>query len=251
MARPNSRQSLIDYCLRKLGAPVIEINVDPDQVEDCVDDAIQIYNDYHSDGTLRTYLAHQMTDSDMSNGYISLDPRINYVTAMFPFTQGFGSGGGIFNIRYQMALNDVTTFYTMIGDFAYYEQMKMYMATLDMQLNGTPQVQFSRRQNRLYIWGDTNDGTLKTGDYVVAEVYQNLDPNEATSIYNDRFIKAYTTALIKQRWGANMSKFEGMQLPGGITLNGAAIYEAATAELQELKEGLRLEGELPIDFYVG
>jgi hypothetical protein len=251
MARPNSRQALIDYCLRKLGAPVIEINVDPEQIEDCVDDAFQMYNDYHSDGTLRTYLTHQMTDSDLTNGYITLDPRINYVSTLFPISNGFGQDAGMFDIRYQMALNDVSSMYQLVGDFAYYEQLKSYMSMLDMQLNGTPQVQFSRRQNRLYIWGDIKDGDIKLNDFIVAEVYMNLDPNEALSIYNDRFIKNYTTALIKQRWGGNLSKFEGVQLPGGVTLNGAAIYEQATGEIKELIDGMRLEGELPIDFAVG
>lgn len=251
MARPNSRQSLIEYCLRKLGAPVIEINVDPDQIEDCVDDAIQIYQDYHGDGTLRTYLVHQMTDSDLTNGYINLDPRINYVSALFPISSGINNSRSMFDIRYQLMLNDVTTFYAMVGDMAYYEQLKTYLQQLDMMLNGTPQVQFARRLNRLYIWGDTKDGDISVGDYVVAEVYQSIDPNEATAIYNDRFIKNYTTALIKQRWGTNMSKFDGVELPGGVRLNGVAIYEQATQELQELKEGLRSEGELPVDFYVG
>lgn len=250
MARPNSRQTLIDYCLRKLGVPVIEINVSPDQIEDCVDDAIQIYQDFHSDGTMRTYLSHQVTTQDLANGYITLDPRINYVSALFPINGGF-AGGGMFSIKYQFMLNDVTSLYNMVGDLAYYEQMQQYFSLLEMQLNGTPQVQFVRRMNRLYVWGDTVDGDIKVGDYIVAEVYQSVDPQEALSVYNDRFIKSYTTALIKQRWGSTLSKFEGVQLPGGVTLNGNLIYEQATEELKELKESLRLEGELPIDFYVG
>ena len=251
MARPNSRETLIEYCLRKLGQPVIEINVAPDQIEDCVDDAIQIYQDYHSDGTMRTFVAHQITQQNLDDGYIPLDPTINYVAALFPINGGFSSSTNMFDIRYQFMLNNISGLYSLMGDLAYYEQLQQYFSLLQMQLNGTPQVQFVRRLNRLYVWGDTKDGDIKVGDYIVAEVYQSLDPQAAVSIYNDRFIKAYTTALIKQRWGAGLSKFEGVQLPGGVTLNGNQIYEQATTELQELKESLRLEGELPVDFYCG
>lgn len=251
MASPNSRQSLIDYCLRKLGAPVLEINVDPDQIEDKIDDAIQMYQDYHADGTLRTYLPHQMTSQDITNGYITLPTDINYVARILPINSGFGSSRDWFDIRYQLMLNDITSLYNMIGDLAYYEQLQQYVGLLDMQLNGTPQIQFSRRQNRLYIWGDTVDGDIKAGDYIVIEVFQNINPNSATSIYNDRWVKAYATALIKQQWGANLSKFEGMQLPGGVTINGRTLYEDATAEIDQLKESLRLEAEFPVDFYIG
>lgn len=251
MARPNSRETLITYCLQKLGAPVIEINVALDQIEDCVDDAIQMYQDFHSDGTMKTYLAHQITQQNLDDGYIPLDPTINYVAALFPINGGFSSSSNMFDVRYQFMLNDISGLYGMMGNLAYYEQLQQYFSMLQMTLNGTPQVQFVRRLNRLYVWGDTKDGDIKVGDYIIAEVYQNLDANSATSIYNDRFIKSYTTALIKQRWGAGLSKFEGVQLPGGVTLNGIAIYEQATEELKELKESLRLEGELPVDFMVG
>ena len=120
-----------------------------------------------------------------------------------------------------------------------------------MKLNGTPQVTFARRQNRLYVHGDFQDKDIKAGDYIVAEVYQTIDPQTHTSIYNDMFIKDYTTALIKQQWGANLIKFEGMQLPGGVSLNGRQIYEDATSDVEQLKERLRLEQELPPSFYVG
>ena len=251
MASPRTRNDLIQYCLRQLGSDVIEVNVSPDQIEDCVDDAIQMYQDFHSDGTLRTYLTYQLTQQDLDNGYIPLDESINYVSRLFPIGSGFSGSQGMFSVKYQWMLNDATTMHSMMGSYSYYEQFQQYMSMLDMQLNGTPQVQFSRRQNRLYIWGDLKDGDLLVGDYVVAEVFQSIAPNSATSIYNDRFIKSYTTALIKRVWGSNLSKFEGVQLPGGVTLNGRLIYEDAVTELGELKESLRLEGELPFDFYVG
>jgi hypothetical protein len=120
-----------------------------------------------------------------------------------------------------------------------------------MKLNGHPQVQFARRQNRLYIFGDFVDKDIKAGDYIVAEVYTIIDPNTHTSVFNDMFVKEYTTALIKQQWGTNLIKFDGMQLPGGVVLNGRQIYDDATGEIERLRENLRLEQELPPDFFVG
>jgi hypothetical protein len=148
-------------------------------------------------------------------------------------------------------LNDIADLSNYAGDMAYYEQMQQYLSLLDMKLSGTPQVQFSRKENRLYIFGDFADQDIQAGDYIVAEVYQIIDPEVATSIYNDKFIKNYTTQLIKQQWGQNLIKFEGMQLPGGVTLNGRQFYDDATAELEKLLETMRMENELPPDFFVG
>jgi hypothetical protein len=251
MASPTSRQTLIDYCLRRLGHPVIEVNVDPDQIEDKVDDALQLYRDYHSDGTLRTYLKYLVTSQNVTDGYFTIPTNINYVSRVFPINTAFGSSRSFFDVKYQMMLNDITNLYSYMGDVAYYEQIQQYMSTLDMVLNGTPQISFSRRQNRIYLWGDFVDGDVKAGDYLVIEVFEIISPDSATSIYNDPFIKNYTTALIKQQWGMNLMKFEGMTLPGGVTLNGRQFYEDATTELETLRENLRLEGEAPVDFFVG
>ena len=251
MAVPNSRATLIDYCKRKLGEPVIEVNVDEDQVEDRVDEALQYYREYHSDATVRTYLKHQITATDVSNEYISLSNNILFVSKMFPLTSSFNNSRNFFDIKYQMMLNDIADLMNFAGDLAYYEQMQQYLSLLDMKLNGQPQVQFSRRQNRLYIFGDFADEDIKAGDYIVAEVYTVINPNTHTSIFNDMFVKEYTTALIKQQWGTNLIKFEGMQLPGGVILNGRQIYDDATGEIERLRENLRLEQELPPDFFVG
>lgn len=251
MASPTSRESLIEYCLRRLGQPVIEVNVDPDQIEDKVDDALQVYRDFHSDGTVRVYLKQQITSNDVTNGYITIDSSINYVARLFPIASGLVASRNFFDIKYQMALNDIASMYSYIGDLSYYEQTQQYLATLDMAISGTPQISFSRRQNRLYIWGDFVDSDIKAGDWVIAEVYQSISPDAATSIYNDKFIKDYTTALIKQQWGMNLMKFEGMQLPGGVTLNGRQFYDDATAEIAQLYDAMRLEQEAPVDFFVG
>lgn len=251
MANPSSRATLIDYCKRRLGEPVVEINVDEDQLEDRVDEALQYYQEYHSDATLRTYLKHQVTSDDVSNEYISLSSNITYVSKLIPLASNFNQGRNFFDIKYQMMLNDMASLIHFAGDLAYYEQMQQYLALLDMKLNGHPQVQFSRRENKLYIFGDFADGDIKSGDYIVAEIYQILDPDTSTSIYNDLWLKEYTTALIKQQWGQNLIKFEGMQLPGGVTLNGRQIYDDATTEIEKLRESIRLEHEMPADFFVG
>lgn len=250
MATPNSRQSLIDFCLRRLGAPVIEINVDDDQIEDKVDDALQMYQEFHSDATYRTYLKHVITQSDKDNGYIPIDSNIVYVSQLFPINPTFSSVN-MFDIRYQMMLNSLGDFMNFAGGMSYYYQMQQYLEFLDQVLSGYPQTTWSRHQDRLYVWGEWSNGDLDVGDYVVAEVYTAVDPNTFSSVYNDMFMKNYTTALIKQQWGMNMSKFEGMQLPGGVTISGRQILEDANAELKELEEKLRLEQELPPDFFVG
>ena len=251
MANPTSRDTLIEYCKRRLGDPVIEINVDEDQVEDRVDEALQYYQEFHSDATVRTYLKHLVTADDVTNKYITLSDSIIFVSKMFPISSSFNTSFNFFDIKYQMMLNDIADLQNFAGDLAYYEQMQQYLGMLDMKLNGTPQVQFSRRQNRLYIFGDFADGDVKAGEYIIAEVYQVIDPNTHTSVYNDMWLKEYTTALIKQQWGTNLIKFEGMQLPGGVILNGRQIYDDATSEITQLRETIRLEHELPADFFVG
>ena len=251
MAVPSSRQDLIDYCKRRLGDPVIEINVDDDQIEDRVDEALQHYQEYHDDATVRTYLKHQVTSTDIANEYIPISSNILTVTKMFPISSSFNSSFNFFDIKYQMMLNDIADLQNFAGDLAYYEQMQQYLSLLDVKLNGTPQVQFSRHQDRLYIFGDFVDGDVKAGEYIVAEIYTVLDPDTHTSIYNDMWLKEYTTALIKQQWGSNLIKFEGVQLPGGVTFNGRQIYDDATTEIERLRERIRLEFEMPADFFLG
>ena len=251
MANPNSRATLIDYAKRKLGDPVIEINVDEDQLEDRVDEALQYYQEFHSDATLRTFLKHQVTATDISNEYITLSADITFVSKLFPISSSFNNSFNFFDIKYQMMLNDIADMQNFAGDLAYYEQLQQYLSLLDMKLNGHPQIQFARRQNRLYIHGDFADQDVQAGEFIIAEVYKIIDPNAHTSIYNDRWLKEYTTALIKQQWGMNLIKFEGMQLPGGVVLNVRQIYDDATTDLERLRELIRIEHEMPIDFFVG
>jgi hypothetical protein len=250
--------------MRRLGEPVIEVNVDEDQVEDKIDDTLQIYREFHSDATFRNYYQHEMTETDIENGYISVPPRIIYVTKMFPASASFVGSTNMFSFQYQVAMSD---FHTMSdvgggGGLSHYDQMRSYMELIDMKINGLPIINFNRRQDRVYLWSDIKDGQIKAGTHVCFECYEVVPTPEAiatnplnrgdvSTIYNDMFVKDYTTALIKEQWGMNLSKFEGMQLPGGVTINGRQLVEDARGEIETLRERMRLEQEEPPIFLVG
>lgn len=251
MASPSSRVELINHCLRKLGAPVIEINIDEQQLEDRLDDALQFFQEYNSDAVVKTYLKHQVTSDDISNGYIEVSDNIVFVKRLIPINASGISSSNFFDFKYQFSLNDLYDLNTFIGGIAYYEQMRQYVSLIDMKLNGYPLITFNRLQNRVYIHGDFETQNINAGEYIVLEVWSTVDGETHTDVYNDIFLKDYLTQLIKQQWGANLSKFEGMQLPGGVTLNGRIIYEEATQELERLEEKVRSNYELPVDFFVG
>ena len=250
MANPTSRDTLIEYCLRRLGQPVIEINVDPDQLDDRVDEALQYFREYHSESTYRGYIQHQVTADDVTNKYIPISSNIQQVTKLFKLSAAIFTRN-MFSIKYQMHLNDIANMHSYIGDLAYYEQVQQYLSLLDMRLNGSPQVDYVRKQNRLYIHGEFEEEDIKAGEYVVAEVYSVINEGDHTAVWNDMWLKEYTTALIKQQWGANLIKFEGMQLPGGVMLNGRQLFDDATQEIERLREKIRTDFELPPDFFVG
>ena len=251
MANPTSRQTLIDYCLRRLGDPVIEINVDIDQLEDRVDEAVQYWQEYHSDATYRTYVSHLVGDSDVTNEYVTVPNDVIYVSKLFRISSSFNTSFNFFDIKYQMMLNDIADMQNFAGDLAYYDQLNQYLSLLDMKLNGEPQTTYSRKMNRLYLHGDFNDKDVQAGDYIVYEAFKTVDTGAHTKVWNDMWLKEYTTALIKQQWGSNLIKFEGMQLPGGVTLNGRQIFEDALQEIEKLREKIRMDFEMPADFFVG
>ena len=249
MANPTSRQELIDYALRRLGAPVIEINVDDDQLEDRVDDALQFYQEYHSDATMRVYLKHQITADDVTNGYITLNDNILYVKRVFPIGDS-QSSINMFSVKYQLHLNDIYDL-SYIGDLMYYEMVQSYVSLLDMKLNGNGEfVRFNSHMNQLHLDVDW-ETDIKENDYVIVECMRIVDPSTYSDVYNDMFLKQYVTALIKQQWGSNLIKFEGMQLPGGVTLNGRQMFDDATTEITQIREQMQLNYEMPPDFYVG
>lgn len=253
MAVVNSRQTLIDHCLRRLGAPVIEINVDDEQIEDKVDDAIQFYQEYHVDATVKRYYKHLVTADDIDIQYFQLqDIDILSISRMLPITSSYQASRGMFDVKYQLMLNDMASMNSFIGDLAYHNQMQQYLSLLDDMLSGAPQVTFNRKLNRVYIFGDIADGDIKAGDYIVFEVYRLVDKDLIDGrFWNDMFLKDYVTQLIKQQWGMNLIKFDNMILPGGVTLNGRQMYDDATAEIEKIRENMRLEYEFPPDFYVG
>ena len=248
MARPTSRATLIDYCLRRLGHPVIEINVDDDQVEDRIDDALQFYQEYHSDAVQRVYLKHQLTADDITNGWIPVTDATVFVTRVLPISNTL-STSNMFSAKYQMYLNDLYNLNYM-GSLINYVQTMSYMSMIDTVISGASEItHFNRHLNRLHLRLDWSDVTV--GQYIIVEGYQIVDPDTYSDVYNDMFLKQYATALIKQQWGANLLKFEGMVLPGGVTLNGRQIFDDATNEIAQIKEQMQLSYETPPMFFVG
>lgn len=314
MANPTSRQELIDYCLRKLGHPVLEINVDDDQIEDRIDEAFATYRDFHFDAVEKVYLKEQITASTVQitgvnaasftngeritgttsgaqaivvrnisanrffvykvtgtftpgetitgsttatlssitlgnydNRFITLSDAVISVSRILPFSSST-RGIDLFDVRYQILLNDLYSIQST--DIIYYTQVKTQLQLIQDLLVGVKPIRFNRHQNRVYI--DMNwEDDVQIGEYIIVEAMRALDPNTFTDVYNDGWLKKFCTALIKQQWGTNLKKFEGVQLPGGVTLNGQKIFDEATEEIQNLKEEVQNTYQEPIDFFTG
>jgi hypothetical protein len=251
MAKPTTRETLISYCLRQLGEPVVEVNIDDDQIEDRIDEAIQFYQEYHSDAVKRVFIKHQITADDVTNKYITLPEAVISIFRVFPISTASVGGTDMFSIKYQMHMNDL---YSLRhgGDLLDYEMMKQYMNTIDMTINGmSQQITFTRHMNRLSIEVNWEEVGLVEDVYIILEGYQVLDPNAYPDVYNDMMLKKHATALLKKQWSQNLLKFEGMQLPGGITINGRALYEDATNEIQKIEEEYDTKYSFPPDFFIG
>ena len=276
MAKPSSREQLKDYCLRRLGYPVVQINVDDAQIEDRLDDALQFFAEYHFDGVERVYLKKQVTQTDIDRGYIditeptvaaaqgdgtrpieaapALDPDGDSIISVVKCFQLFDTLGGLgmFDAKYQIALNDLyglrTNTYgdSLIG----YNITRSHMQMLQDMLTPEKSVNFSRVTNRIYVETNWKEKMTK-GDYLVFEAYRILDPALYPEIYNDRLLKMYLTALIKYQWGLNLSKFSGMSLPGGVSFNGANMTSEARAEIDKIEEQVQLKYELPPQGFIG
>ena len=274
MAKPSTRKGLIDYCLRRLGAPVLEINVDDDQIDDLVDDAIQYFNERHYDGVERMYLKYKITEDDINRGkstetngvgivtttgssnivgfgtttfnfyensnYIQVPDSVIGVEKIFKFDASSISGG-MFSIKYQLFLNDLYYFNSI--ELLQYSMVKRYLEDIDFLLTTDKQIRYNKRQDRLYLDMDWKSQSKDT--FLVIDCYRALDPESFTQIYNDSFVKKYLTALIKRQWGQNLIKFNGVKLPGGIELNGRQIYEDAERELEDIKQRMSSEYEIP------
>ena len=321
-----SRADLNDYCLRRLGHPVIEINVDDQQLSDRIDDALQFFQEYHFDGVEKTFVKHQITGSklkltanlagnftkgetitggtsgataivdgaddtaqfiqieqvksgtfqggetitgdrsgatatlhgtdtytkgDIENGYVPISNNILGITRVFNFGGAATNNtkdGQLFDLMYQFRMNDL---YNLMGaDMIYYSVVQSHLTTLEKLLTGDRQIRWNRKTDRLYI--DTDwDKTFNIGDYIVAEAYAIIDPATYSEVYDDMFLKKYTTALFKKQWGDNLKKFAGIQMPGGVTLNGEVIYNEAVEELRQIEQEMQLKYELPPQFMIG
>jgi len=247
MALPTTRTELKDYCLRKLGAPVIEINVADPQVEDRIDEALQYYYDYHFDGSEKVYYKHQLSADDITNEYITLPENIMGVVKIFDLGQAISTGSNLFNIRYQIALNDLYTLtsQSLVPYWMAFEQLQF----MEQILVGKQPIRYNRHTDRLHI--DMDWEKVKADDYLVVEAYQVVDPEVYSDAYSDRWLLRYTTALIKKQWGQNLIKFEGMQLPGNVTFNGRQIYDDAENELAQLEQEMIVSYSLPVTDMIG
>lgn len=242
----NSRESLKQYALRALGAPVIEINVDDDQLEDRLDEALEFWRQYHYDGIERMYFKYQITQTDIDNKYIPIPDLIYGITRVIPITQTSGSKN-MFDMQYQLRLHDLYDLTSV--SIIYFKNVMSHIALLDMELNGPQSYRFNRLQGRLMLDIDWNS-EVKDGSFIVVEAYRVLDPNEFTKVWSEMWLKHYVTALFKKQWGANMKKFGGIQLPGGVTLNGQETYDEGITEIKELEDEL-MNKSAPLDMFIG
>jgi hypothetical protein len=242
MAKPNSRTTLIDYCFRALGAPVIEINVDDDQVDDRIDEALQFYQHYHADAIEKVFLKHQVTADDITNGYLTVPDLVTDVVQIFPLRES--GGHNMFDIQYQMHLNDMYSLGYM-GSLVEYEMAQQWLSMLDLIMDSdTKHLSFDRHKNQLRIDMDWSK-EVEVDEYIIIECYRILDPTTYTDVYNDYFLKRYATALMKRQWGQNLIKYNNVQLPGGITLNGRQIWEDGDREVRELESRMMTDYSLP------
>lgn len=244
---PASREELKDFCLRQLGYPVIQVNVDDVQVEDAIDQALQYWHEFHFDGTERSYVKHQITQQDKDNQYIQLGDNVIGAIRIFP-VGGTNQSMGMFDLRYQLRLNDLwdlsSTSYTN------YTLTMQHLATMDLIFSGQSPIRFNKLNDRLYIdqsWATDVD----VGEWVIVEAIIVIDKDTFTKSWNERMLKKLATAYVKKQWGANMSKFDKMQLPGGVTMRGTEIYQEAMAEITQIEEQIRNTYEQPPAFLVG
>ena len=275
MAQPASRSQLKDYCLRQLGAPVLEINVADEQVDDIIDDALQYFHERHFDGVLRTYLKYEVTQNDIDRGkgpgqdgvlgivtttasstidgsemqfdwkensnYLQVPPAVIGVEKIFHFDGSATITNNMFSVKYQLFLNDIYFWGAM--EMLTYTMTRTYLSDMDFALTTQKQVRFNQRMDRLYL--DIDWETLTVGDWLIMDCYRTLDPNDYARVWNDSFLKKYTAALLKKQWGQNLIKFNGVKLPGGVELNGRDIYEDGVKELEVIREMMSNTYELP------
>ena len=275
MAQPASRSDLINYCKRQLGAPVLEINVADEQIDDLIDDALQYFHERHFDGVVQTFLKYKITEADVNRGrtrgnsqsvgivtttatssidgsdvtfsfeensnYLQVPPQVIGINKIFRYDGSQTVTNNMFSVKYQLFLNDLYNFSSV--DILSYAMVKRYLEDVDFLLNTEKQIRFNQRQDRLYL--DVDWGDVTKDDYLIIDCYRLLDPNDFSRVWNDSFLKRYVTQLIKRQWGQNLMKFQGVKLPGGVELNGRQIYDDAQKELDVIREVMSNTYELP------
>ena len=275
MSQPTTRQELIDYCKRKLGAPVLEINVADEQIDDLVDDAVQFFQERHFDGVYQTFYKYKITQNDIDRGrsrgnnvavgiatttatanivgdtttftyeensnYLQVPPSVIGVTKIFHFDGSNSITSNMFSVKYQLFLNDI--YYWGTTELLSYAMVKTYLEDINFLLTTQKQIRFNKRQDRLYL--DIDWASIRVDDYIIIDCYSTLDPNDYSRVWNDSFLKPYLTSLIKRQWGQNLIKFQGVKLPGGVELNGRQIYDDAQREIDILMEKMSNNYELP------
>jgi len=276
MAKPASRTDLVNYCKRQLGAPVLEINIADEQVDDLVDDALQIFHERDYDGLTQTFLKYKITQEDIDRGrarggtnnaagittttgtativgtavtfsfeensnYLQVPPEVLGVNKIFKFDGSNTVTNNMFSVKYQLFLNDI--YYWGSTEILTYAMTKRYLEDIDFALSTEKMIRFNQRSDRLYL--DIDWGSMSVDDYIIIDCYRLIDPDTHTRVWNDSFLKRYLTALMKRQWGQNLIKFQGVKLPGGIELNGRQIYDDAEKELQIIREQMSNTYELP------
>ena len=276
MAQPGSRSELIDYCKRQLGAPVLEINVADEQIDDIVDDAIQYFQERHFDGVSQMYMKYKVTQNDINRGkgpgqsdvagitttsashnftgigtetfnyqennnFLQIPPEIIGVTKIFHFDGSNTVTNNMFSVKYQLFLNDI--YYWGSTELLSYAMVKTYLEDINFLLTTEKQIRFNQRMDRLYL--DMDWTSMSVNDWLIIDCFRALNPNDYTRVWNDSFLKKYTTALVKRQWGQNLIKFQGVKLPGGVELNGRQIYDDAEKDLEIIREMMSNTYELP------
>ena len=274
MAQPASRTDFKQYCLRQLGAPVLEVNLADEQCEDLIDDAIQYFQERHFDGVTRNFAKYKLTGDDVARGeaktdggvgittttatatidgasvnfdwkensnYLQVPPGIIGVTKVFHFDGSASITNNMFSVKYQLFLNDI--YYWGATELLSYAMTKTYLSDIDFLLTTEKQIRFNQRQDRLYL--DIDWGTVTAGDYLIMDCFTAMDPSSYSRVWNDPFLKKYATALMKRQWGQNLMKFQGVKLPGGIELNGRQIYDDGVSDLDKIAEQMSNTYEIP------
>ena len=276
MAQPATREELITYCKRQLGAPVLEINVADEQVQDLLDDAVQFFQERHFDGVYPAFLKYKITEDDIKRGrsrggnddnvgittstatatidggttsfsweetsnYLQVPPEVIGVTKIFHYDGSNTITNNMFSVKYQLFLNDI--YYWGSTEILTYAMVKTYLEDINFLLTTQKQIRFNQRQDRLYL--DVDWANVTEGDYIIIDCFSTLDPSDYSKVWNDSFLKKYLTALMKRQWGQNLIKFQGVKLPGGIELNGRQIYDDAQKDIEVIREMMSNTYELP------